>query len=251
MVGLLLPVQARSLSAADLGDAAISTVHNYVAEGGAQAHNKAHALPMSWRMVYTLFCIDYEVRNGGFHQFFTNARGRFDSHLCEDLALFDHARYSKVIGAAFARYKRYNYGDQWENLGKSWAKFAEGYQDKRFEPEDSAYFAITEPLPEALGSFIRNNLPAFQSRWDADPFKLANRAANEVAQLSPFVRLSWHPALVACVFIMGWYRLFMYGYSGFRITYVAVSTLWFTLAIINWVTHQRLLAWAYRRDDDA
>ena len=126
-------------------------------KAGGKFLSKVHLLPPYWRAVYTLLRMHSQVENGGFHQFFTNAGGVFDSHLLEDVALFKHGGYVDVINKVFRQYQEIGYEDQWANRGKSWDYFAAPYKDGRFHEEDVAFYSLQPNAPVLVGSFVREN----------------------------------------------------------------------------------------------
>lgn len=131
--------------------------------------SKVCYLPPRWRFVWTLLYLDGQVNNGGFHQFFTNSAGSFDDHLADDSSLLQHAEYREVIQRALRLYSGIDYSDQWDNLGKSWEKFASVYKEGRFKDEDSAYYKIEPDLDEVIGSQLRETLPEYMDTGHPAP----------------------------------------------------------------------------------
>jgi hypothetical protein len=122
------------------------------------AYAKVAYLPTAWRMVYSMLTLDSQVNNGGFHQFFANMGGRLDAHLIDDAKLLGNDDYFALISRAFSEYREIDYGEQWDNLGKSWETFTAPYKEGRFNDEDMAYFDTKPPLDELVGAHVRANL---------------------------------------------------------------------------------------------
>lgn len=153
-----LSADAASSSDADLAWAVFEAAGDSLNAAGGSFGSKVRYLPPQWRFVWTLLYLDGQVNNGGFHQFFANSAGRFDSHLANDTSLLRHTEYRDLIQRALRLYSGIDYSDQWDNLGKSWDKFAAAYKEGRFDDEDSAYYKLEPDLDEAIGSQIRETL---------------------------------------------------------------------------------------------
>lgn len=76
--------------------------------------SKVKYLPKPWRRIDTLVAIDANVLNGGFHQFFANAGGRYDSHLLEDVEEFGQEEFTKIVRRAWKEYTGRDHSDQWK-----------------------------------------------------------------------------------------------------------------------------------------
>ena len=125
--------------------------------------SKVKYLPPPWRQVYTLIALDADVLNGGFHQFFTNAGGQYDSHLMEDIDEFGLYGLTEIASRAFKKYSEIDYSDQWKNRGKSWDYFVQPYQEGRFDVEDQDYYRFfdTESLALRIGRHVRQHFDLF------------------------------------------------------------------------------------------
>lgn len=80
-------------------------------------------------MINTLITFDRDASNGGFHQYFTNVGGRYDAYLMDDVQFFGHSKLSGILEKVWMEYSKVDYTGQWENRGKSWEFFTEGYKD--------------------------------------------------------------------------------------------------------------------------
>jgi hypothetical protein len=121
-------------------------------------NSKVHRLPQPWRMIHTLVSLDMDVNNGGFHQFFTNAGGRYDSHIQQDVQYLGHTQLSDLFNSVWKEYAAIDYSDQWENRGKSWEYFTEAYKEGRWEEESMIYYREVinrNSIMPVLGAFIR------------------------------------------------------------------------------------------------
>lgn len=125
--------------------------------------SKVKHLPPHWRRIYTLVALDADVLNGGFHQFFTNAGGRYDSHLLEDVESFGLVGLTEIVRSAWKQYTGIDYSEQWRNRGKSWDDFIEPYKEGRFAVEDKGYYAFVhkEWLTPHIGRHVRQNFDLF------------------------------------------------------------------------------------------
>lgn len=157
--GRVLPPRLKSkhlqLADQDLARKAFYLAASALDAAGGPYQSKVNLLPPPWRFVYVMLVIDGQVNNGGFHQFFTNAAGRLDEHLVDDIAWLEHDGYKDVLNQAFRIYKGMDYQDQWNNRGKSWEFFTAPYKEGRFEKEDSTFYTIKPALDEVVGRQIR------------------------------------------------------------------------------------------------
>ena len=132
-------------------------------------NSKVHRLTQPWRMIYTLVTLDMEVNNGGFHQFFTNAGGRYDSHIQQDVQFLDHSQLSRLFKSVWTEYAGIDYNDQWDNRGKSWSYFTQPYKEGRWEKETMIYYREViscDSIMPILGRFIRSNPSAYTHSID-------------------------------------------------------------------------------------
>ncbi len=146
----------------DLAMSASDEVTRALLEARGDYHSKVPMLPPHWRMAYTLVKLDLEVNNGGFHQFFTNAGGIYDQFLLEDLGTLGETPYRKIITAAFLDYQKLDYTGQWENRGKSWDYFTDGYKDGRFRRQEELFFQSKPSLVALVGKYVRRNFDQYK-----------------------------------------------------------------------------------------
>jgi hypothetical protein len=151
------------LSNEDLGFLIHDTACESLDRAKGEYQSKVHLLPVPWRFAYTLGHLDLQVTNGGFHQFFTNAGGIFDSHLIDDARALGDASMIEVIQSAWDKYQEIDFSDQWENRGKSWDYFVKPYEEGRFEQQDATYYELVAKLSmaERIGLFARANFQRF------------------------------------------------------------------------------------------
>ncbi|MDP1563870.1 MAG: DUF4375 domain-containing protein [Pirellulaceae bacterium] len=161
-----IPFPGLKTSDTDLAKIANEEVSRALKDARGSFNSKVHLLPPHWRMVYTLVRLDADVRNGGFHQYFTNAGGVYDAFLLDDLNTLGETPFRKVIAAAFQEYRGLDYTGQWENRGKSWEYFTAAYKDGRFREQEKMYYQIKPSLVELVGSFIRRNFVMFKQGPD-------------------------------------------------------------------------------------
>lgn len=149
--------------------AASEEVSRALKEARGSFQSKVHLLPPHWRMTYTLVRLDLEVKNGGFHQFFTNAGGIYDGFLLDDLNALGDTPYRGIIVAAFEEYRKLDYTGQWENRGKSWEYFTAAYKDGRFSEREKLYFQSEPSLVELIGKHIRRNFDQYKRSSSHEP----------------------------------------------------------------------------------
>ena len=132
--------------------------------------SKVKYLPPHWRRIYTITALDADVINGGFHQFFTNAGGRYDQHLIEDVEAFGQDVLAEIVRRAWKQYAALDYSDQWKNRGKSWDYFVEPYKEGRFDAEDKDYYDLMDKdwLTPYIGRHVRENFDLFASASSTD-----------------------------------------------------------------------------------
>jgi hypothetical protein len=150
------------LSDHDLAWAAFDVTAQSLDAAKGAYQSKVHMLAPPWRFVYVMLALDGQVNNGGFHQFFTNAYGVFDSHLMDDIARLEHSEYRSILTRAFNQYKGIDYQGQWTNVGKSWDFFTAPYTEGRFKHEDNDYYATEPSLVDVVGSHIRHHLEDYR-----------------------------------------------------------------------------------------
>ncbi len=164
-----IPFPGLTTTNEDLAMAASEEVSRALKEARGSFQSKVHLLPPHWRLTYTLVRLDLEVRNGGFHQFFTNAGGIYDGFLLDDLNALGDTPYRGIIAAAFEEYRKLDYTGQWENRGKSWEYFTAAYKDGRFSEREKLYFQSEPSLVELIGKHIRRNFDQYKRSSPHEP----------------------------------------------------------------------------------
>lgn len=153
-----------ALGDSELAWAAFDAAGASLDAAGGKYLSKVRRLPPQWRFVYTLLYLDGQVNNGGFHQFFVNSQGLFDSHLEEDAARLRNGEHRNAIFEALKTYRQLDYREQWANIGKSWDRFASAYKDGRFSKEDSRYYAVQTDLSQNIGQQIRSGFSDYSGK---------------------------------------------------------------------------------------
>jgi len=157
-----LPPSALSLSDEELAWQGFEVARQALGRSSGSYKRKVSSLPPNWRFIYVMLKLDAEVKNGGFHQFFTNARGKYDTHLQEDIERIESPAFKGVISRALHLYQGIDYTDQWNNVGKSWERFAAAYKEGRFETEDKQYYSVEPGLDELIGRHLRQHFQEYQ-----------------------------------------------------------------------------------------
>ena len=148
------------LSDEDLAWKALSHADEALEAARGSYNSKVNRLSVPWRMVHTLTALDMDVNNGGFHQFFTNAGGLYDSHILEDIQYLGYEPLTDLFDRVWTDFSAMDYSDQWENRGKSWDHFTEPYKEGRWEEESMIYYREVvdrDSIMPILGGFIRSH----------------------------------------------------------------------------------------------
>ncbi len=147
------PKRAAVFAASNLADEKMAKLEGPISE-------RLSALTPLERLAFIALELDAQVCNGGFHQFYTNSRGEYDRWLSEIAQLIPDNRFASVIQSSVAEYEKYDYTGQWENIGKSWEYFTDGYKDGRFKKLDHDYYKIKPDLLSAIRPlFLDGNKP--------------------------------------------------------------------------------------------
>ena len=109
------------------------------------------------RAIYTTTYLAFQMRKAGFHCYFTNSRGKLDSFIEEDLTVIGAIPYLDTYRSAYLVYQKHDYQAQWDNIGKSWDIYEEGFKDRRFEEIEALYDKVSVPLDTFISRYIRAN----------------------------------------------------------------------------------------------
>ncbi len=251
---LALPPGLEAELAEDVAEAAFDVVALYLDDAGGACYSKVHLLPVHWRLVYVLYDLDAEVCNGGFHQFFTNKGGAFDDHLAEDFAALKHGEFSELLLGVFSKYCGIDYTEQWENRGKSWDKFAEGYREGTFGSEEESYYAIEPGLVEVMGEYVREHFDDYTSEEGRNPFELGPvleelEEEGDEPEYSFWTRLQWNPIVAALPTYYLWRTSYLDGFPIGRTVVACVSALWLSETLFLFFA-PTLIKWLRDEDDD-
>jgi hypothetical protein len=104
------------------------------------------------------------VCNGGFHQFFWNSEDTLNDWLIEDVGFVGALALRDIVCRALVLHRGYDYPEEKRRAGLSWDRFAEGYDEERFEECDEAYFSSSERLLPLLGATIKRIAPLYEKR---------------------------------------------------------------------------------------
>lgn len=122
------------------------------------------SLPKQWRIVYTTTWLDDEVINGGFHQFFWNTGGEWNRETEEDLATIGAEPYLQLFRDAKKTFDKYDYAAEKEKSSDSHEAFKKGYDEKRMDTQDDAYYKEKKSLPSFLGDYIKRNRALYEQK---------------------------------------------------------------------------------------
>jgi hypothetical protein len=150
------------IAAQGVASLAYKTVFTALKKAKGFPENKVVYLPQYWRAVYTLFYLDSEVCNGGFHQFFWNSENSLNDWLLEDLEFVGSSEIKQIVCEALRLHRGYDYPQEKKAAELSWDAFTQGYDEERFETCDSAYYSSKEKLLDLLGEAIKNNAMLYE-----------------------------------------------------------------------------------------
>lgn len=225
-------------------------VGNYLDAAGGPLFSKVRSLPNDWRAAYVLQYLKMEVENGGFHQFFTNSQGCFDSHLLQDIGFLGHPGYEAVLKDALQRYAGVDYQEQWENIGNSWEKFTAGYKEGLFDDLEQRYYALTPSIPEVIGKRLKERAPEFVNPDNPNPLDVVPQPGPGRVE-HPFWRLfSWNPFAVAVPLVYLWYVANKRDFSIPHTLGAGFVSIWFLMAAADFISGHKLINWIYRDESD-
>ena len=122
---------------------------------------KLLVVPPRWRAVYTTLCLQFEVENGGHHQFFWNTEGRWNDETRADLELIDAWPFARILAEALNIYRAHDYAEEKSSSGNTWDAFTAGYRDKRMEALDKQFYNEPKSISAFLGEFIKSNVEMY------------------------------------------------------------------------------------------
>ncbi len=164
-----LPRSALSLPDEELAWQAFEVARQALGRSGGAYKREVRSLAAPWRFIYVMLKLDAEVKNGGFHQFFTNAQGRYDTHIRDDVERLESPAFKVLISRALQLYQGIDYTDQWDNVGKSWELFVAAYEEGRFSTEDKEYYSIEPGLDVVIGRHLRQHFEEYKKAEPSAP----------------------------------------------------------------------------------
>lgn len=118
-------------------------------------------LPHPWRAVYSTLMLQYEVDNGGFHQFFWNSDGSWNSETREDLVSIDALPVLSLFDKAVTVFETRCDLVLKESSGNSWDAFTSGYEENPLSDLDEQFYELPKSIDSYLGEFIQQNKTDF------------------------------------------------------------------------------------------
>jgi hypothetical protein len=146
--------------AAQLAFRALSSVLDY---DRADMPSQVRGLPRHWRAVFTVCWLEFEVCNGGHHQFFWNWEGKLHAETLADLDLIGAADAATILRDALRVFKSHDYVRKKAVAGGSLLDFAAHNPERELSPLDHAFYALRKRPTKFLGAFIKANLNLFAS----------------------------------------------------------------------------------------
>jgi hypothetical protein len=128
---------------------------------GDDVDEKLLLIPRPGRAVYTTLMLQFEVENGGHHQFFWNSEGRWNDETRADLELIDAWPFVRIFAEAVSIYESHDYAEEKSSSRNTWDAFTAGYREKRMEALDTQFYNEPKSISAFLGEFIRRNIEAF------------------------------------------------------------------------------------------
>ena len=117
----------------------------------------ARRLPPHWRAVYTCILLEYEVLNGGHHQYFWNTTGALNKETLEDLRFIGAGPFVSLFGEAVLEFHHHNYLQDKAEAGPSWEVFVKPNKEKRMDELDRAFCKEPKTIAMYLSDFIRSH----------------------------------------------------------------------------------------------
>ncbi len=247
---LVLAPDIATVPDAGAADALWDVVGTYLDAAGGPLYSKVRLLPDHWRAAYVLQYLNRQVENGGFHQFFTNSQGRFDSHLHLDVGFLGHPGYEAAIKDALQCYAGADYADQWENVGKSWEKFTAGYREGLFDDAERRFYALTPGLREVIGRRIKERASEFVDVANGNPLNLKPPPGPGRGDHPVQLRLAWNPFVVAVPLAFLWLVAFRRDFALLHTAAAGFVSIWFLMALADFVSGHKLLGWMYGDEPD-
>jgi hypothetical protein len=118
-------------------------------------------LPQHWRAVYTAYLYEWQVINGGHHQYFWNYEGALNSQTLEDLVYLGAEPFVTIFREALAVYSAHDYANEKSESATSSKRFQDGYHDKRFAECDDRFYEEKKEISDYLAEHIRRNATLF------------------------------------------------------------------------------------------
>ena len=129
-------------------------------------YKKEYETVLSWnksqQAIYMIWCLEAEVNNGGFDQFYFNPSGQFYTHLPEALKLVGATKFAELTEQANAIYEKENQTIKQHQDGTLEGS-SESYENNPFYDVDSLFYELyeREDLLELQVDYIRKHKEAF------------------------------------------------------------------------------------------
>jgi Domain of unknown function (DUF4375) len=139
--------------------AVLSSLHHRSGDTAIQVRG----LPRHWRAVYTVCWLDFEVRNGGHHQFFWNSEGRLNDETLADLELIGAEAAAAIFRGALSVFAGHDYAGKKARAVDFLAAFSAANPENAMSPLDHAFYTLPKSPTQFLGAFIKANVTLFMT----------------------------------------------------------------------------------------
>lgn len=159
----LTPAILASILDHELEWAIINYVQMVMGDDYRKYYEAVTSLSDGFRMVYSTECVENQVENGGFNQFFWNSSSQFTEEALAGFQLIGATEHSKVMEEAIAiRVDRQPEEETFWSEDTN-AAFREFRTHTDLKQVDDAYYGLTEDLQALRIKYIREHPEQFRS----------------------------------------------------------------------------------------
>ena len=114
-------------------------------------------LPLGFAVIYHLFALDAEIRNGGFNQYFFNGLDRDAAHQFRSLELIGAVKHRQILQKAFTIHAQEKENEELQHRysDQTIESFLSTYGMTKLDECDDAWYALEREFGSAIVEFIR------------------------------------------------------------------------------------------------
>jgi len=116
------------------------------------------------QMVYSTWCVDGEVYNGGFNQYFWNSSGKYKLIALEGFKLLGAPEHSKLMAEAIQLQEQQEAKISRLRANGTLKDFSESYKDNPLNALDTSYYALKEDVSAMRIRYIRDHVEEFVAK---------------------------------------------------------------------------------------